>query len=538
MVKADAPLNLMMERIHMRLHSCALGVIATVAAIVLTSSAIGGERVGKPFPNFDAVDPLTKQKIQLSDFQGRVVLIDFWATWCAPCRAEIPNIKNVYSKYKDQGFEIVSISLDSDASKFRQYVNSNGMKWVHVMDGGGWQTRLAQKYGIRSIPAMFLLDHEGVCISDSARGATLESAVAAAVKKLPAKPGKADDQPSSLKGAPTIDRIRTDLDQLSQKLATVAKTPQDYMQQIQEVRQSLESKPSSDSAGAPAQQSGDPCAKLKEDVLRLRSEIFAMGLLNGVPVKAPHADETAAGALAECVSACRTSLDAMEQAVASSAKSLELIAGQVNEFRDQLAKEPITLQQARQKFTTLNNNATKAMQKWASAWQTQLNDLNAMLAPLGDSDSSINARLTSLEKAISELRVRAMSQSRSSRNDLLMRDEYQKVRGELIEICKAVCSNPSECKMPADVYATRGAEDPLVMREVEGQLVVAGQATKQMKPLVAKAADRSKQDRMAFAKRINALQDELKKAGGDQDALEELRPTFVELCGEILAAGD
>ena len=516
----------------MRLHSVALCVVA-----ILTSSALAGERVGKPFPNFDAVDPLNKQKFQLSDFQGRVVLIDFWATWCPPCRAEIPNIKSVYNKFKDQGFEVISISLDNDANKFRSYVNDNGMKWVHVMDGGGWQTRLAQKYGIRSIPAMFLLDHEGNCISDTARGERLASAVEEAVKKLPTKPGKQDEQPSSGKGPATIDRIRADLDQLSQQLAAASKAPQDYRQQIQEVRSSLESTPPSASAGAAPAESLEMCAKLKSDVHRLRSELFAMGLLNGVHVKAPGANGS--DEAGDCIPVGRAALETMEQAVISSGKSLELVAAQVNEFRNQLAKEPITLQQARQKFTTLNANATKAMQKWANAWQTQLNDLEAMLAPLSDADSSISTRLTASEKAISELRVRAMSHTRSTRNDQLMRDEYEKIRAELTAVCKVVCENAAACKMPADIYASRGADDPLVVREVEAQLLVAGQAVKQMKPLVAKAAERSKQERMAFAKRVNGLQDELKSIKPPDDAaLQPLREKFVALCGEVLAAGE
>jgi thiol-disulfide isomerase/thioredoxin len=519
----------------MRLHHLALCVLA---ACVLAPPALAGDQVGKAFPNFDAVDPLTRKKFQLSDFRGRVVLVDFWATWCGPCRAEIPNVKSVYNKYKDKGFEIISISLDEDASKFRSYANSNGMNWVHVMDGGGWSTRLAKKYGIRSIPAMFLIDHEGVCISDSARGPRLESAVENAVKKLPATPTKQDEQPSSGKGPATIDRIRADLEQLSQQLTTTLQGPQGYLQQIQDVRKLLESKPSGASAGSAADESGDACAALKTSVVQLRSELFALGALNGVRVTPPGASPTgtAEHGVQECVAAARSALDALEQAVAGAAKSLEVITGQVAEFRTQLAKEPITLQQARQKFTTLNNNASKAMQKWSSAWQTQLNDLDAMLAPLGESDSAVNARLASAEKAISELRVRAMSQSRSSRNDQLLRDEYQKIRTELMDLCKTVCANPAECKMPADVYATRSANDPLVMREVEAQLVVAGQAARHMKPLVTKAAERGKQLRMSFAKQVTALQDEVKKASNDSATLESLREKFVALCGEILAA--
>lgn len=106
--------------------------------------------IGKP-PEivFEALDG---SKVDLAKMMGKVVLIDFWATWCGPCVSEIPSIKKIYNKFQRRGFEVIAISLDSDREKLETYVNENDIPWPQFFDGKGWKNRLAMKYGIRSIP--------------------------------------------------------------------------------------------------------------------------------------------------------------------------------------------------------------------------------------------------------------------------------------------------------------------------------------------------------------------------------------------------
>jgi len=138
--------------------------------------------VGKQFPDFKVSD-VDGKPLSISEYKGKVVLIDFWATWCGPCVGELPNVKKAYAKHHGDGFEIIGISLDSDKEKLTGFVAKNEMTWRQFFDGKGWQNQLAQEYGINSIPATFLLDGEGKVIGSNLRGEALEEAVAKALKK-------------------------------------------------------------------------------------------------------------------------------------------------------------------------------------------------------------------------------------------------------------------------------------------------------------------------------------------------------------------
>ena len=117
------------------------------------------ESLGKPLDiSFTA---LGGEKIDLSKMKGKVVIVDFWATWCGPCIAVLPELKEVYQEFNPQGLEIVGISLDSDEGKLKKFTKDNDMPWPQYYDGLGWQNRLAMKFGVGSIPAMWIVDKDG-----------------------------------------------------------------------------------------------------------------------------------------------------------------------------------------------------------------------------------------------------------------------------------------------------------------------------------------------------------------------------------------
>jgi peroxiredoxin len=138
--------------------------------------------VGAKFPDFNEKD-VDGKTLSIADHKGKVVLIDFWATWCPPCRAEIPNVVATYKKYHGQGFEIIGVSLDDDHEKLSAFTKKMNMPWLQFFDGQGWSNKLAVKYGIEAIPATFLLDGNGMIIAKDLRGEELEQAVARALAK-------------------------------------------------------------------------------------------------------------------------------------------------------------------------------------------------------------------------------------------------------------------------------------------------------------------------------------------------------------------
>ena len=130
---------------------------------------------GKLVPDFQSFKTDGKKQMKLSDLRGQVVLIDFWASWCGPCRAENPNVVKNYQKYKDAGFTVMSVSLDSDRNKWLAAITADQLSWPnHVSDLGGWQNKVAQQFGVTSIPFTILIDRDGKVIATNLRGAALE----------------------------------------------------------------------------------------------------------------------------------------------------------------------------------------------------------------------------------------------------------------------------------------------------------------------------------------------------------------------------
>jgi peroxiredoxin len=152
-----------------------LALFLLAAAVVCLA-----QEVGSPPPEFTATD-ISGAKVTLSQLKGNVVLLDFWATWCPPCRVEVPNLVAIHRQFKDKKFVLLSISLDRDLQAARRFVKDKEMDWRHIIDWDAGR-EIAGKYQVEYIPSTFVIDRGGMIVATQLRGAELKNKIADLLK--------------------------------------------------------------------------------------------------------------------------------------------------------------------------------------------------------------------------------------------------------------------------------------------------------------------------------------------------------------------
>ncbi len=147
-----------------------------VLLLLFCMSARAQVTTGQPAPEITLPD--TKgEMVSLSSLRGKVVLLDFWASWCGPCRASIPGVIKLYNKYKEKGFEVFGVSIDSKKKDWLKAIQHDHINYIQVNDNGGWYGKVPERYGINEIPTTMLLNKNGEIVAIDAEGKQLEEKI-------------------------------------------------------------------------------------------------------------------------------------------------------------------------------------------------------------------------------------------------------------------------------------------------------------------------------------------------------------------------
>ena len=168
------------EKLYLALHDDVKG-LDILSRLPERIAAKKSTVVGKPAPQFTMADAEGKP-VTFSSFKGKYVLLDFWASWCVPCRKDNPHLVRAYQQYKDKNFVIISVSLDDKGDKWKEAIQKDGLPWVHISDLSGMNNPVAKLYGVQPIPDNFLIDPAGNIIARGLHGEELEKKLNETIK--------------------------------------------------------------------------------------------------------------------------------------------------------------------------------------------------------------------------------------------------------------------------------------------------------------------------------------------------------------------
>lgn len=351
--------------------------IAAAAVVAATASAAdgAGRWTGRQVPDFTATDVRSGRTVSLSSLRGHVVLLDFWATWCAPCRAEIPNIKAMHDKYGPGGLQIVSVSLDRSEDRLKSYIERSGLEWHHVYDA---RQPISRQYGIGPIPRMLVLDAQGTCVADGVRGPTLERAIRRALGgdgPDPARPPVVVRRSQGLFDPPTQRELLDELDRASAQIDGITEPWQAPCRRLEAVAGTLRRIEPLLATEQGAARAASVVDRVRPQLVEARHALFMEGLDEPVAIGGPATGAALADRLAYLQLVAGRLADSCGQAHAELAR-LRISMNALRLEVERGSTEPVKL---RARIDEVRDEALGFCARWCEPWIEQLDAVDRII---------------------------------------------------------------------------------------------------------------------------------------------------------------
>jgi len=525
----------------LRVIVIAIGLLA--GAGLTHAEPTPGKHLGETFPDFTFTDVLTGETVSLSEFRGKVVLLSFWRSNHAGCAAQLVHIKRAYLTYHERGLAVINVSLDEAVDEAREYILLKGIPGRHAVEGGGWDTRLARELGVLSVPELFVLDHDGVCIEDEARGTALPRVIRRAVRGVPESVRERSD-PSGTAQNPTvvraleerIERARSTIDTVGRPLVSI----HDRLDEVIELIDWIESQYPHPERVQLVRIRFERIITLMREV---RLELFMAGYLNDRDVQVPMSPFEQYGVdpsteqlavVERQLAPTRRAAIVMRLAMSGTWSHLQDTDSDLREVRRRLGWGRSDLEELTGKIDEIEKIVAVIRSRATDPWRRQLASIDDVLGRLAGTDTALLATLSELEERLAFCRRRLPIATRRPAAFIEVRDAYADLRVRLQAVIDELedrgVVQPGAATLPPDPFERVVQVDARTRLDVE------------------RVFDRTDVVLTMLRGRLGATEDDLKTLRDRAESLRESPRTtgsaaatqeaFRELCADILAAMD
>ncbi|MEM7230109.1 MAG: thioredoxin-like domain-containing protein, partial [Planctomycetota bacterium] len=480
-----------------------------------------------------------------SEFRGKVVLIFFWMGGNQATASELRHVKRAYTTLRDDGFEIIGVSLDDTVEEAQAFIRLKGMPWHHVAEGGGWDTRLAKDLEVFSVPQMFIVDHEGICVSDSVRGSSLLRVARREVKRIPEDTTTTDDGRGQ---NPTVVRS------LEDRLANTGRQLDDVATPYAELHAKLDT--AFDLLDWLSQQYPHPkrtqlirirYGTARDLMTEVRQELFVNGYLNDRVIEIPpypfvdddsEPDAMQLNVVRDAIAPARRSIEILRLAMSGTWADVQTVRSDLKYINRRLGWSRGDLNELTGKIDEVEQIVGALHTRTRTPWLRQLDEIETVLDGMAGGDESLKVRASIMAEQLAHCRKRLPIATRRASVYVEVRDTYTTMYDDLDAMVAALVDRgtitASDVDMPGNPFKEGVSLDARTRIQVDAVLDRVGTTL----DLIRRRLGASTADVEALRSRLAQLRLDVQAARDAGAPLGAVEEDFRTLCDEILTMMD